>query len=82
MVVLGSSVNPQETSFMTTLPVGRRWSPSNGDGPTRIPNILPDEAAAVALAVDHLAQLGHRHILYVGVLPQSCHVSRSRARPA
>jgi LacI family transcriptional regulator len=70
MVILGSSVNPLETSFMTTLseaPVVSIHYP----GPTRIPNILSDEAAAVGLAVEHLAELGHRKILYVGTAPQS-----------
>jgi LacI family transcriptional regulator len=70
MVVLGSTVDPLKTSFMTTPPESPVVS-IHYLGPTRIPNVLSDEAAAVGLAVDHLAERGHRKVLYVGVAPYS-----------
>jgi LacI family transcriptional regulator len=70
MVVLALSVNPDLTSFMSGSPaapvVSVHWP-----GPTKIPNILSDEAAGVGLAIDHLAELGHRNLMYVGMAPRS-----------
>lgn len=65
LIVFGTVVRDDKTRFMSQLhdaPVVVIQYP----GQTPLPVIHFDEATGIRLAIQHLAQLGHRHVLWLG----------------
>jgi LacI family transcriptional regulator len=68
IVVPGTVVQTDRTSFLADAP-DAPIVVVEYDGPTQLPVVHYDEAAGVRMAVRHLAELGHRELLWVGDEP-------------